>query len=290
MNKSHLLINEPPLLVSPTLAQVIGLNEAIILQQIHYWLNNPKAEGRIDEDGNKWIYNTYEQWHEDNFPFWSADKIQRIFLKLEELGVIISAQLDAKKRDMTKFYRIDYDKLCAMDDSFLRPSNTAKVNDVKMNQRLPETTTPLSIENAIFADQPITEEMTEAANLRDIAPKMFERALGFSKPLPWWNGKDWDAFGQWVCDRYAESKSCFGEYNIWRNTQYVKGGMSNNRIRGFVNEFYDSWDMFKMGTKKTDEQRPEYKPIPERTGVPRPAHIPPPNIKRSINDNSADRE
>jgi len=133
----------------------------------------------------------------------------------------------------------------------------------------------------IFVDD---ELIIQKENLRDIAPKMFERALGFSKSLPWWSGKDWDAFGEWICQRYAENNTCFVEYNIWRLTPYIKGGMSNNRIRGFVNEFYDSWDMFKM--KKTDEDRPEYKykPIPERKGVPRPAHIPPPNIKRSHDD------
>jgi hypothetical protein len=144
MNKSHLLINEPALQVLPSLAQIIGLDEAIVIQQLHYWLNNSKSEGRIDENGEKWVYNTYAEWKENNFPFWSEDKIQRIFLSLEKQGVVISAQLDAKKRDMRKFYRIAYDKLCAMDDSFLRPSNDAKSHDVKMNQKLPETTTEIA--------------------------------------------------------------------------------------------------------------------------------------------------
>ena len=36
---SRLLINENPLQVLPTLAVKIGLNEAMILQQMHYWLN-----------------------------------------------------------------------------------------------------------------------------------------------------------------------------------------------------------------------------------------------------------
>lgn len=36
--------------------------------------------------------------------------------------------------------------------------------------------------------------------------------------------------------------------------------------------------------KKTDELPPVYNAIPERVGVPRPAHIPPPNIKRSKDD------
>ncbi len=119
---------------------------------------------------------------------------------------------------------------------------------------------PLTIENAIATNQSITERIVYTTQLYDVAPKMFEKALGFSKPLPWWNGKDWTAFTEWVCDRYEESKMIFGEYNIWRNTKYVKGGISNTRLRGFPNEFYDSWDMFMMSKHpKTDEEQPQYK-------------------------------
>lgn len=39
---SRLLINEQPLLVLPSLACEIGLNEALMLQQIHYWMNTSK--------------------------------------------------------------------------------------------------------------------------------------------------------------------------------------------------------------------------------------------------------
>lgn len=118
----------------------------------------------------------------------------------------------------------------------------------------------LSIENAIAVNQPVTEEMMNAAKLKDEAPKLFERALGFSKPLPWWSNKVWTEFAEWVCERHAENRLAFGEYNTWRNTPYTKGGMSNTRLRGFPAEFYDSWDMFMMSrqARKTDEARPEY--------------------------------
>lgn len=119
--------------------------------------------------------------------------------------------------------------------------------------------TPLSIENAIFADIPVTEEMTQTANLRETATRQFENALGFSKPLPWWSNKEWTAFAEWVCEKHSEDKLAFGKYNIWRNTKYTKGGMSNNRIRGFVREFYDSWDMYIMSTKEgqSEKAKPE---------------------------------
>ena len=140
MRKSHLLIDESPLQVLPSLASAIGLEEAIVLQQLHYWLSNPKNSGHKDEDGNKWVFNTYEQWQEDNFPFWSTTKIQRIFLSLEKSGVIISSQIDAHKHDMRKFYRIDYDILCTMHGADLQPSIVAKLHDDNsMAETTPET-------------------------------------------------------------------------------------------------------------------------------------------------------
>lgn len=129
MSKSHLLINEPALQVLPSLAKVIGLNEAIVLQQLHYWLNNPKVG--VEKQGEKWIFNTYEEWVE-NFPFWSVSTVKRIFTSLEEQGVVISAQLDAKQRDMTKFYRIDYVQLDTLEQVKLNSSigsNRADVNN-----------------------------------------------------------------------------------------------------------------------------------------------------------------
>ena len=68
---SPLLINEPPLQVLPSLAQKIGLNEAIIVQQVHYWLN-PKFNKNYFE-GRNWVWNTYEQWQQQ-FPFWWASQ------------------------------------------------------------------------------------------------------------------------------------------------------------------------------------------------------------------------
>lgn len=258
MNKSSLLINEPPLQVLPSLAVAIGLNEAIVIQQLHYWLNNPKTG--VDRDGYKWIFNTYQEWQE-NFPFWSTSTIQRIFSTLEESGLIISEQLDKKSHDMTKFYRLNYDKLCEMHHVKLESSKVSERHDVNS---ITETTTennhkPLSIENAIYADLPVTEDMVSRENLRDIAPRMFEKALGFSRRLPWWDGdKEWRELGEWVCAEYQNDKTSFGRFNTWRNTKYTKGGITNQRLRGFPAEFSDSWDMFKMSEKSEPVEMVEY--------------------------------
>lgn len=52
----------------PTLATIIGLNESIILQQVHYWLKIKEKSKQDYIDGHYWVYNTYEQWQEQ-FPF-----------------------------------------------------------------------------------------------------------------------------------------------------------------------------------------------------------------------------
>ncbi|WP_051891641.1 conserved phage C-terminal domain-containing protein [Lysinibacillus sphaericus] len=103
----NLLINEPPLQVLPSLAVKIGLNEAIILQQLHYRL----LISTNNYDGHKWVFNTYRKWHEE-FPFLSERTIQRVFLDLESGGYIVSTDKYNKFRaDKTKWYRIDYSKL-----------------------------------------------------------------------------------------------------------------------------------------------------------------------------------
>ena len=112
---SKLLINESPLTFQPSLASAIGLNEAIVLQQIHYWLSNSKNKG-YEQDGYKWVYNTYKEWQENNFPFWSENTVQRVFASLEEKGLVISIQPMKSKYDRTKYYRIDYPKLDTFDD------------------------------------------------------------------------------------------------------------------------------------------------------------------------------
>lgn len=101
-----LLISEPPLQVLPSLAVKIGLNEAIILQQIHYWLlrsNNVR-------DGYKWVYNSYSEWNKQ-FPFFSRNTMIRAFNSLEKQGLLITANYNKAGFDKTKWYRIDYEKL-----------------------------------------------------------------------------------------------------------------------------------------------------------------------------------
>ena len=100
---SRLLIDEPPLQVLPSLAREIGLNEAIMLQQMHYWLIKSSHEF----EGVKWFYKTLEDWQTE-FPFWSTMTIRRTLTNLEKQKVIRIGNFNKKKFDKTKWYTIEY--------------------------------------------------------------------------------------------------------------------------------------------------------------------------------------
>jgi uncharacterized phage protein (TIGR02220 family) len=105
--KKVLATKEYSLVILPSVAMKIGLREAIILQQIFYWLT--KKDAHVIE-GRRWTYNTYKEWQKQ-FPFWSETTIKRSFLNLEKQGLLISANWNTLKMDKTKWYTINYEKL-----------------------------------------------------------------------------------------------------------------------------------------------------------------------------------
>lgn len=137
---NSLLISEPPLQVLPSLAEKVGLNEAIVLQQFHYWLERSNNV----QDGYRWIYNSYKKWNEQ-FPFWSNATLRRTINSLEKQGVLITANYNKAGFDKTKWYRIDYEWLSnASAQNEQRDCSNCASGDAQNEQtntnRLPETT------------------------------------------------------------------------------------------------------------------------------------------------------
>ena len=99
----NLLIAENPLMVLPKLAERIGLEESIFIQQIHYLtLHSRNVKG-----GKRWVYNTYTDWLKI-FPFLKNEqKVQRVVTKLEEIGLLIT-QKDPIPMNRRKWYRVNY--------------------------------------------------------------------------------------------------------------------------------------------------------------------------------------
>ena len=173
---SKLLLQENPMVILPSLAEKIGLNGAIVIQQFHYWLSSSKHI----IDGRKWIYNSYKEW-EGQFKFWSGKTIQRIIRSLEEQGYLLSANHNRSKQDKTKWYTINYEKLAELDEGFegnLSPSTeqkderdettcTTETDNVGaragQNEELEETQCPTGKDNMY---QPLPESTTKTNSER----------------------------------------------------------------------------------------------------------------------------
>jgi DNA-binding PadR family transcriptional regulator len=104
MSKSSALMDETPIMFQPSLAKLVGLHEAIVLQTLRFWCGNKKSGKVID--GERWIYNSAAEWQELSFPFWSTKTIGDLFLTLEKMGLVKSEQFDLKEGKARKYYTL----------------------------------------------------------------------------------------------------------------------------------------------------------------------------------------
>lgn len=149
------LFNENPVVIDRELATVIGLNEAIILQQIQYWVK--KSEHNFD--GKIWIYNSVSQWKKQ-FPFWSESTIDRTIRSLDKLGLLFIGNYNRDRRDRTKWYSINYSQLdnimknafsqndeCNLSNCDNAISQDDPMQDVNLTKPLPKITTEITTNN-----------------------------------------------------------------------------------------------------------------------------------------------
>lgn len=149
---SRLLINEYPLQVLPSLAVAIGLNEAIFIQQVHYWLVSSKHE----HDGRTWIYNTLDEWQKQ-FPFWSISTLRRTIDNLRAKGILLTGNYNDTAAIRTLWYSIDYTLLDSLDPS--ADFNIPSAQDEQMEP--PNMDSPSAQNGQMLIEQRLTAETTQ---------------------------------------------------------------------------------------------------------------------------------
>lgn len=192
---NKLLFDTQPLVILPELAVAVGLNEAIVLQQVHYWCElNTKAR-RNHKDGHYWVYNSFPAWKKQ-FPWWSERTIKTIFSKLEKRNLLVSGNYNDLSMDRTKWYRVNHDaldaliaspscKICPMDSANLaRPipeTNTESNNGKKEKGNFPpDSPADIPAENPRSISVPIVESRDE----------------GVSAFIDWYFKLYWDTYGE----------------------------------------------------------------------------------------------
>ncbi|ARF12979.1 conserved phage C-terminal domain-containing protein [Sporosarcina ureae] len=148
-----LLIDEEPIPLLPSLVHLVGINGALVMQQVHF----RSLISKNVRDGHRWIYKTYSDWTKE-FTFWSSNTIRRIIYDLEEKGYLISAHHHNRmKIDNTKWYRIDYTKL---------PVSTFELEQVTCSE---VPCAPVEVKQVHVPElgKPITKELKESLIIKN---------------------------------------------------------------------------------------------------------------------------
>lgn len=125
---SSLLIDEQPLQVIPTLAAKLGINQAILLQQINYWIKiaEKSEDSRKYKREKWWTYNTYSDWQKQ-MPWLSESGIRKLVKQLRDDNLIAVVKYNKQGQDHTYWYTINYDAVETLSgESDVSESDTSK--------------------------------------------------------------------------------------------------------------------------------------------------------------------
>lgn len=86
-------------------AMKYGVDAAIVLHAIKYWIEKNKANEKHFHDGRYWTYNSKRAWAE-LFPFFSARQVRRILDGLVKQGVLVTANYNSSPLDRTLWYAL----------------------------------------------------------------------------------------------------------------------------------------------------------------------------------------
>lgn len=120
--QTSLLLSKRVIKLNTNLAVKIGLNEALVLQQLFYWLDKG-----VEIEGQQWVYKTYDKWQEQDFPFWSVRTIKRTINNLVEKELVIVEKLSDNNFDRKNYYTINFDKLKEYEAQTIDKSDSDKV-------------------------------------------------------------------------------------------------------------------------------------------------------------------
>jgi hypothetical protein len=82
-----------------------GVDGAILLHHIRYWVSKNEANDKNYHEDRYWTYNSSAAFSK-LFPFWTARKVGRLLIKLEEEGAILSGNYNDKRYDRTKWFTL----------------------------------------------------------------------------------------------------------------------------------------------------------------------------------------
>ena len=120
------------------LAKIYGVEEAVLLNHLYYWIQHNAANGKHLHDGRHWTYNSAQAFTEI-FPFWNRKKIDRLIQNLKDKNALIIGNYNESGQDRTRWF--------ALPESVLSIVQNRPMHCPDMSNALPENVQPLPNSN-----------------------------------------------------------------------------------------------------------------------------------------------
>lgn len=158
---------------------------ATVIEKIDYltWCN--EQAGRNFFNGRYWVYNSFKDWQEKFFPYWTDRNIKKIFAKLEAMGVLLTGNFNKMPQDRTKWYSIDRDRLNAIVTENLKALGTKftmpqVIGGEQSSQLIP-----------YISNKYIDKEVISGDFRKSPLPRAYVRRYGEERLLPMMDFVDW---------------------------------------------------------------------------------------------------
>lgn len=171
------------------LAKQYGIEEAIIIENLYFWIKKNVANEVNKNDGRYWTYNSAKAFAEI-FPYMSARKISRVLASLYEKDAILKGNYNELSIDRTMWYSFTDELISVMD---LQKYDVAKISDIydltkndthlpKMSNGKTENDEPIPYSKP-YNNQHIKEEKDKSFSKKDdFLSLAAESSLPYGKP------------------------------------------------------------------------------------------------------------
>jgi len=156
------------------IAKKYGVDEAIFLNNIHFWTIQNIANRHNYKEGHYWTYNSQRAFSE-LFPYWNRQSIRRIINNCISKGLLIEGLFNKKSYDHTKWYALT--SICLdLFGTTLPSDNTENLciphecSLVGFNQSISENTENHWLDptnHVVETNQPIPDSKQQIVNKRD---------------------------------------------------------------------------------------------------------------------------
>lgn len=174
-------------------AERYGVEEAILLHNLYWWIRKNEANGRHYYDGKTWTYNSSKAFAE-LFPFWNGKKIRRLLDKLRDDGALIIGCFNENKMDRTQWYSLsddvyeiygDFPKMgsCIGQNREMEETISGNLLNKDTDSKLTDSKHIIceNSENGKMGDVEFHEKMIEETDIPDIVKEKVRSWLKYKK-------------------------------------------------------------------------------------------------------------